>query len=162
MLFYLKNHNIFCNLDLKTNGKCDFNGWKCTASEECIKYSEQCNGTCYGTLKTCGSKCIVPLIKTASSYEYVCNDQCINNTVTCNGNCPEGQVPCGKRCITSRLTKYYRDCDGKCISTWKACNGQCPEGRIACNGWCYPASRYWKCPDTGRCISKYLRSSFRS
>merc|ERR1712110_1361079 len=157
----IKSGNEWKKCYLKTNGKCDFNGWKCTANDSCIKYSEQCDGECYGTLKKCGSKCIVPLIKTASSYEYVCNDQCINNTVTCEGSCPEGRIACNGRCYPAT---YYWLCPdtGRCLRKFQQCNGKCPTGSSPCgpdiclcdkDPNCYGNRYYRKCGDT--CVSKW-------
>ena len=125
-------------IDSKTNGDCDFNGWKCNSTDSCLEYSEQCDGECYTGLNKCGDKCVVPLTPGASSYEYVCQDQCIDNTVTCNGTCPDSNpVQCGKSCLTNITASYYKDCNGECIL----------KGRY---------DRYWRhCESTGKCIRKF-------
>jgi len=140
----------------KTNGDCGFNGWQCNSTDSCLEYSEQCNGTCYGSLDKCGDKCVVPLEPGASSFEYMCQDQCIDNTVTCNGTCPASNpAKCGKSCLTNVTANYYQDCDGDCISKFKPCNGTCAEGYIKCSDYnCQNEKYYYDC--NGTCTSKEL------
>ena len=129
---------------------------------QCLPYTEQCNGQCFGGNVKCGAdKCTGTngAYGTSDYRSYTCeeadgNKVCLPKNIACNGECRDGYFKCGNECRKdTEIENFVYQCGDQCLSNHQPCNGACREGYILCGNECKKEEFYWQCG--AECISNH-------